>query len=188
MLRPLIALMLLGLCLSGSGCAMNRPVITGNPVFVPVQNEDLAWERTVDVIHDYFDIARENRILGSQPGIIETTYKIGASVLEPWHRDSHGLDNRLESTLQSIRRKAIISLIPAEGGYLVSVEVFKEIEDLPGAVNTTVGAATFHQEAPLRRDLDLVNSQSSASGWVPLGRDTVLEDDMLRRVQAAFSR
>jgi hypothetical protein len=188
MLRLIIALMLLGLCLSGSGCAMRRPVIAGNPIFVPARNEDAAWERTVDVVHDYFDIARENRILGSQPGIIETTYKIGASVLEPWHRDSYGLDNRLESTLQSIRRKAIISLTPADGGYLVSVEVFKEIEDLPGVANTTVGAATFHQQAPLRRDLDLVTGQSSPSGWVPLGRDQVLEDEILHRVQLAFSR
>src|SRR5258708_7937203 len=128
MFRPLITLILLGLFGSGSGCAMGRPAVAGNPIFVPARNEDSAWEGTVDVVHDYFDIARENRILGSQPGIIETRYRIGASVLEPWHHDSHGLNNRVESTLQSIRRKAIISLTPAEGGYLVSVEVFKEIE------------------------------------------------------------
>jgi hypothetical protein len=188
MFRPLIALILVGLCVSGSGCAMRRPVIAGNPIFVPAQNEDAAWERTVDVVHDYFDIARENRILGSQPGIIETRWRIGANVLEPWHHDSHGLDNRLESTLQSIRRRAFISLTPAEGGYLVSVEVFKEIEDLPGVANTTVGGATFHLASPLRRDLDLVTGQSSQSTWDPLGRDEVLENEMLRRVQSAFMR
>ena len=54
--------------------------------------------------------------------------------------------------------------------------------------STTVGAATFHQQAPLRRDLDLVTGQSSPSGWVPLGRDQVLEDEILHRVQLAFSR
>src|SRR5262249_36602087 len=148
MVRPLISLIVLGLCASGSGCAMGRPVIAGNPIFVPAQNEDVAWERTVDIVHDYFDIGRENRVLGSQPGIIETRYRIGASVLEPWHHDSHGLNNRVESTLQSIRRKAIISLTPADGGYLLSVEVFKEIEDLPGIANNTAGGATFHQAAP----------------------------------------
>jgi len=188
MFRALVSLLLLGLCGPLSGCAMRRPVVAGNPVFIPVANEDFAWERTVDVVHDYFDIARENRIVGSQPGIIETRYRIGASLLEPWHHDSHGFDNRLESTLQSIRRKAIVSMTPAEGGYLVGIEVFKEIEDLPGVANNTAGGATFSQTSPIRRDLDLVTGQSSPSGWVALGHDHILENEMVRRVQLAFSR
>jgi hypothetical protein len=188
MLRPLVTLILLGLCGSLSGCVFNRPMVAGNPVFVPAGNEDAAWERTVDVVHDYFDIGRENRMIGSQPGVIETRYRIGASLLEPWHRDSHGLENRLESSLQPIRRKAIVSVTPAQGGYLVGVEVFKEIEDLPGVANNTAGGATFSQTSPIRRDLDLVTGQSSPSGWIALGRDEILENEMLRQVQRAFSR
>jgi hypothetical protein len=188
MLRSLVSVLLVGLCGPLSGCAMGRPVVMGNPVFVPAGNEDAAWERTVDVVHDYFDIARENRIIGSQPGVIETRYRIGASLLEPWHRDSHGFENRLESSLQSIRRKAVISVTPAQGGYLVGIEVFKEIEDLPGIANNTAGGATFSQTSPLRRDLDLVTGQSSPSGWVSLGHDEILESEMLRRVQVAFTR
>jgi hypothetical protein len=188
MFRPLVTLMLLGLCGSLSGCVFNRPMVAGNPVFVPAGNEDAAWERTVDVVHDYFDIARENRMIGSQPGEIETRYRIGASLLEPWHRDSYGLENRLESSLQSIRRKAFISVTPAQGGYLVGIEVQKQIEDLPGVANNTAGGATFSQTSPIRRDLDLVTGQSSPSGWISLGRDEVLENEMLRQVQRAFSR
>jgi hypothetical protein len=188
MFRPLASLILLGLCGSLSGCVFSRPMVAGNPVFVPAGNEDAAWERTVDIVHDYFDIARENRMIGSQPGVIETRYRVGASVLEPWHRDSYGLQNRLESSLQSIRRWAVVRVMPAEGGYLVSVEVFKEIEDLPGVANNTAGGATFSQTSPIRRDLDLVTGQSSPSGWISLGRDEVLESEMLRQVQRAFSR
>jgi hypothetical protein len=140
------------------------------------------------VVHDYFDVARENRMIGTQPGVIETRYRIGASLLEPWHRDSHGLENRLESSLQAIRRKAIISMTAAQGGYLVGVEVFKEIEDLPGVANNTAGGATFSQTSPVRRDLDLVTGQSSPSGWIALGRDEILENEMLYQVQRAFSR
>lgn len=160
----------------------------GNPIFVPVGNEDAVWERTVDVVHDYFDIARENRMVGTQPGMIETRYKVGASLLEPWHRDSYGMRNRTESTLQSIRRRAMISVTPAQGGYFIGVEVMKEIEDLPGVANNTAGGATFSQSNPLRRDLDLVVGQSSPSGWVILGRDDVLEAEMLRQMQWAFTR
>jgi hypothetical protein len=187
MLRSLASLLLLGLCGLLSGCAVGRPVAVGNPVFIPAANEDFAWERTVDVIHDYFDIGRENRIIGSQSGIIETRWRIGASLLEPWHHDSQGFDNRFESTLQSIRRMAIISVTPAQGGYLIGIDVFKEIEDLPGVANNTAGGATFSQTSPIRRDLDLVTGQSSPSGWVPLGHDSVLENEMLRQVQLAFS-
>jgi len=188
MVRPLVILILLGLCGSLSGCVFSRPMVAGNPVFVPAGNEDAAWERTVDVVHDYFDIARENRMIGSQPGVIETRYRIGASLLEPWHRDSYGLENRLESSLQSIRRKAIISVTPAQGGYLVGIEVFKEIEDLPGVANNTAGGATFSQTSPIRRDLDLVTGQSSPSGWIALGRDEALENEMLRQMQRGCSR
>jgi hypothetical protein len=184
----LVSLLFLGLCGSTSGCAFSRPLVAGNPIFISAGNEDAVWERTVDVLHDYFDIARENRIVGSQPGVIETRFRVGASLLEPWHRDSHGLDNRVESTLQSIRRMARVSVTPAQGGYLIGVEVFKEIEDLPGVANNTAGGATFHQADPLRRDLDLVTGQSSPSGWVPRGRDTILENEMLRRMQLAYTQ
>jgi hypothetical protein len=188
MRRFLVSVLFLGLTGSVSGCAFSRPIVAGNPIFIPAGNEDAVWERTVDVIHDYFDVARENRIVGSQPGVIETRFRVGASLLEPWHRDSYGLDNRVESTLQSIRRMARVSVTPAQGGYLIGVEVFKEIEDLPGVANNTAGGATFHQADPLRRDLDLVTGQSAPSGWVPRGRDTILENEMLRRLQLAYTR
>ena len=189
MLRFLLSLLLVAWCGSISGCAFGRPpVVAGNPVFVPAGNEDAVWERTVDVVHDYFDLLRENRIVGTQPGVIETRWKVGSSLLEPWHRDSYGLRNRTESTLQSIRRKAMLSIAPAQGGYLIGVEIYKEIEDLPGVAYNTAGGATFSQANPLRRDLDLVVGQSSPSGWVGLGRDEVLESEMLRRLQWAFMR
>ncbi len=77
------------------------PVAAANPLFVSTQNEDLLWERTVEALEDFqFPIRKENRLAR----VIETDYKVGASVFEPWHGDSVGLANRLESTLQSVRR------------------------------------------------------------------------------------
>ncbi len=189
MFRFFASLILLCLCGLTSGCAFGRPpAVAGNPIFVPASNEDQLWERTVDVVHDYFDIARESRMVGSQPGVIETRYKVGSGILEPWQRDSYGLENRFESTVQSMRRMARISVTPAQGGYLVGIEVYKEIEDLPGVAYNTAGGATFPMSNPLRRDLDLVTGQSSPSGWVSRGRDEVLEAEMLRRMQWAYMR
>jgi hypothetical protein len=174
---------------AASGCAAGRPLAqAGNPVFVAAQNEEAVWERTVDVVHDYFEIARENRIIGSQPGVIETRPKVGASLLEPWHRDSQGLYNRTESTFQSIRRRGFVNITPTDGGYLIGVEVYKEIEDVPGGVNNTAGGATFQQNNPLQRDLDLVVDRAAPAGWIVKGRDPALENEISQRLLWEFSR
>jgi len=168
-----------------SGCALTRPpVAVSNPIFVPADNSEAVWERTVDVVHHYFEIDQENKL----NGVIETKPKVGASLLEPWHRDTRGFDNRLEASLQSIRRRGFVNITPTQGGYLVSVEVFKEQEDLPGLAANSAGAATFQTANPLQRDLNLVVGQSTPSGWIILGRDQRLEQAMLADLQATLSR
>ena len=153
-----------------------------NPVFVRANNPEEAWERTVDVVHDYlFDIERENKL----GGVIETRYKTGASVLEPWHPDSVGTVNRWQSTLQSIRRKAYIHFTPAQGGYLVGIEAVKELEDVPRAAGSA-GGATFLDNSPLQRDLNPVVGQATPSGWIRQGRDAALEQSMLRSINRRF--
>ncbi len=159
------------------------PPVT-NPVFIRANNSEEAWEQTVDVVHDYlFEIERENKL----GGVIETRYKTGASALEPWHPDSVGTANRLQSTLQSIRRKAFVHLTPAPGGYLVGVEAIKELEDVPRAA-AFAGAATFLDNSPLQRDLDPVVGQATPSQWITQGRDNELEQAMLRSINKRLGR
>lgn len=174
------------------GCALpwmsaSRLPPAGNPLLVAATNEEVLWERTVDVLHDFhFEMAGENRF----SRVIETEYRTGSGVLEPWHQDSVGLENRLESTLQSVRRKVFVRLIPDEAGrgYLVSVEAYKELEDLPGVAANSPGGATFQESTPLQRDLNLVVGQSAPSGWVPAGRDVALEQRLLQSLQIAYSQ
>lgn len=171
---------------SAGGCASMLPSSppAGNPVFVRANDGEFVWERTVDVVHDYmFEIHRENKL----DGVIETEYKTGSGVLEPWHRESVGLYERAESTLQSIRRKAYVSITPADGGYLIGVEAYKELEDVANAANSP-GAATFLDNNPLQRDLSLVVGQATPSGWISRGRDLLLEQAMLDDLRAAFGR
>lgn len=169
-----------------AGCHAYRgsPPQAANPVFVRANDGDFVWERTVDVVHDYlFEIRRENKL----DGVIETEYKTGSGILEPWHRESVGTYERVESTLQSIRRKAYVSITPAEGGYLIGVEAYKELEDVAGAANSA-GAATFLDNNPLQRDLNLVVGQSTPSGWISRGRDPLLEQRMIDDLRAAFNQ
>lgn len=158
--------------------------VAENPVFVPGGNMDVVWERTVEVLHDYqYPIARENKL----DGVIETGYTVGSGCLEPWRRDSVGFENRVESTLQSIRRRAVVSVTPTRGGFLVGVEVLKELEDLPGVAATSAGGATFQEGAPLQRDLNLVVGQSTPSGWISKGRDLAAEQDLLVKLSRSLA-
>lgn len=187
MLRHALFL-LLTLIVLALGCShAPRQAVTTPPapIFVAAASQDAVWERVVDVLHEYyFRLAREDR----QDGIIETEYKVGAGLQEPWHPDAVGFENRLEGTLQSIRRRVIVRIIPDEGGFMVSVEAFKELEDLEGLAANSAGGATFQEHTPLQRNLDVVVGQTAPSGWIPLGRDAALEHDMMRRLQIALSR
>jgi len=159
------------------------PEVLQNPILVRANNDNDCWERTVDLLHDYFEILRENRL----DGIIETRPKVGASLLEPWHKDSAGLKNRLESTLQSIRRRAFVSVTSTPEGYLVGVEVFKEMEDVPEGNGNSAGNATFQENRPLQRDLQTIVGKSESDGWVSLGRDARLEQRILVDLHREFS-
>lgn len=174
-----------------SGCAMPMRQAAAppasNPLFVQTNNEEMLWERTIDVLHTYlFEIEREDRF----GRVIETQFKVGSGVLEPWHHESVGLANRLESSLQSIRRKVLVYVTPAENGtgYFVTVEAVKQLEDLQGglAANST-GAATFSENKPLKRDLNYVVGQTRPSGWIPKGRDLLLEAEIISELRAAYS-
>ena len=183
--RPLaLCVCLLAVC----GCAPMRPgpqVAQGpssSTIYVPGTNDEALWERTVDVVHGYFDIARENKL----DGVIETQPKTGATIFEPWHRDSVTGYDRLESTLQSIRRRAVVTIRKDTAGYVVNIQVFKELEDVPGLAANSPGAATFQTSNPLQRDLNVVVGQTAPSGWIVVGRDEALERDMLASLQREF--
>ena len=173
-----------------SGCARIRapfepPIAMANPSFGSLTNDEVLWERTIDVLHGYqFEIAREDRF----SRLIETQYKTGSSVLEPWHKETIGLANRLESTLQSVRRRVSVSFLPAEQqpGYLMTVEAYRELEDVMGIAANSPGAATFQESRPLDVDLNPVVGQTAPSGWVPAGRDFDLEQSLLRSLSMSY--
>jgi hypothetical protein len=174
------------LAVVAAGCQTLRPasVPQSNPIQIGGSSYDQVWESTVDVLHEFqFAILRENRLSGE----IETEYKTGASLLEPWHRDAANFKERAEGTLQSIRRKVLVHIVQIDSGYLVSIEAFKELEDLVGLAANTPGDATFTPSAPLNRDLNQVVGQTAPSGWLSKGRDLPLEQAVLARLSERFA-
>jgi hypothetical protein len=188
--------------------AYNPPQITAtmvqtavpNPILVPVTDRDVAWDAIVDVVDDYFKIEREDRVrlVGDylNEGQIETFPLTGATLFEPWHGDSANFYERLESTLQSIRRKAMIRVIPDASGYLVDVTVLKELEDVARPMYATTGAAVFRHDNSVDRNTEPdpslgrqigdqprpVANAPQTSGWIGMGRDAALEQELLVRI------
>ena len=172
--------------------AMPPGLVAANPIHVPVGNHDLAWERIVDIVNNYFRVQREQRVqmVGQviTEGRIDTFPQTGATVLEPHRPDSVGRYNRWESTFQTIRRQAVVRVIPDETGYLVGIEVQKELEDLPRPEHATAGAATFRNDGSLpSQRFDEVSPTRFARHWIPLGRDTALEQQILQEISTCMS-
>ncbi len=185
----LAAIVALGVCLSNGGCAtplggQSQFIQPPAPIYVPAADSTRVWERIVEVLHEFhFTIAREDR----RAGVIETDTKPGASVLEPWHRDTVDRAQRWESTLQSIRRRVVVSFQPAgDGGNFIQVRVDKEIEDLPGPNTNAAGPATLSDNSTLQRNLDRVVGSSRESTWLPRGQDPALERVLTERIRAAL--
>jgi hypothetical protein len=176
-----------GLATQSGQLAGSDPNISRS-IFIPVTNEDLAWEVIVDVVDDYFRIDQENRVqqVGNvmTEGRIETFPQVGATLVEPNHLDSVGRYNLVESTFQSTRRRGEIRVIPQQGGWQVEAIVYKEFEDLPRPENATAGAGTYRFDSSLHSRLDEPVSRTKLSKfWIPMGRDCEIETAMLQDIQ-----
>jgi hypothetical protein len=167
---------------------------TGGPsqIHVPVANRDWTWEQIVDAVDDYFRIERERQVqlIGDvmTEGRIDVFPLVGATVLEPHRHDSVGRYNRWESTFQTIRRRAVVRVIPDASGYLIDVSVEKDLEDLPHPENSTAGAAVFRNDSslPTNRE-EPVSPTRLAGNWILLGRDPALEQRILADIQARLA-
>lgn len=177
-----------------SGCATTagwmpaslnrRNVVSPNPLVVPGADFETVWNKTIQVVDEYFDIAQENRLART----IVTQPMIGATLFEPWRGDSVNLQDRLESTLQTIHRYAKVDLRPAPtgNGWVVKVEVYKELEDMIKPDRQVGGRATFVNEFPVNRTREIVGPVPMPNGWIFRGRDHALEQMILARLREAL--
>ena len=146
---------LLGCIGEWRGPSQPVPVAYDNPAYIPITNPDQVWDGVTNVVSQYFRIEREDpvRMIGNTltRGRIDTFPMPGGTLLEPWYHDSANTYERLESTLQSIRRYAVVKVIPAEqtGGFWVDVAVFKELENVRQPEHATAASATFRSDASL---------------------------------------
>ena len=184
------AVALVGAILGQEGCSQGHPPrvsrilsprpMSENPLLVPSNDFEKVWTETVATVDRYFDIASENRLSGT----IITQPMAGGTIFEPWRGDSVGVSEKFESTLQTIRRFAIINVDRApNGGYLVKVQVRKEMEDLSKPDRQAAGRAVFNNDFPVNRTREVVGPVPVSSGWIPRGRDPNLEQTILAGIR-----
>ena len=171
------------------------PVAYENPVSIPIANYQLVWDGVEDIVKQNFRIkdgpdTYPVRLIGNTlyPGRIETFPMPGATYLEPWYHDSANDYERLESTLQSIRRYAVVKVIPAQnGGFWVDVAVFKELENLRQPEHSTAGSATFRTDASLASPIKPDQTLGVNQNWIPQGRDTAAEQRIIGQILDRFT-
>ncbi len=154
-----------------------------NPLFVAVDDREYFWNQLVDSMDDHFQIIQEDRVqaIGGilTEGRVETAYKLGSTFLEPWRSDSTQGYQRLNASLQTIRRRAIARVIPSPGGLLVELTVEKELEDLNRPEFSTIGqSAERHDGTQVRAD-KIQKQNTTTLGWIPQERDCDLEKRIL---------
>jgi hypothetical protein len=188
-----LALVASGFC---AGCAtgplIDNPAVVlpegqpvENPVYLPLgpQSYGMVFEKVLDIIDDYFEVAYSNRY----DGTITTFPRIAPGLGQPWKAGSPDFDQRLEATLQTIRHRAEVNIQPAdEGGFFVSVIVYKELEDLPRPVRSTAGAASFRSDNTVERQFEVIDPTIFESSWIPLGRNTQMEQAILAQLRSCL--
>lgn len=169
------------------------------PVEVPVSNPaqigpvdpEFLWQQVVDTVDDYFRIASEQRVRRDSSswleGRLETYPEVGATLFEPWRRDSTAGFERLQSTFQAIRRKANVRILPGPDGYLVDVQVIKEQEDVDQSQFATTGSAAVTHDGTIVRTDSVVRGLPITLGWFEVGRDSAMENRLIESIVGRIS-
>ena len=154
-----------------------------NPLTVPTSDFETVWNQTVAVVGKYFPIASENRLAGT----IRTDSQMTGTLIEPWSADTATMRDRIEATLQTYRRFALVHIEPAPtGGFLVRVEVMKELEDVAKPVSQPAGRAVFYNDFPVNRTREIVGAVPAPLGWIPEGHDFNMEQVILSGIRSAL--
>gem|GEM_PF-507812 len=184
-----------------SGCASAPPLDNPMPLSMPVLAEQPlvenpvlvspgmptpeayreVFERVVDVLSDYFELLPPN----PYDGRIVTLPRIAPGYEQFWKPGNPDPRGRLLATFQTVRQRAIAEIRAGErGGYLVFVQVERELEDLPRPTQARIGNAIFQESPTVDRRLEVVTPEISAeTGWFSIGRDYALEQQILRRIR-----
>ena len=163
-----------------------------NPVLINPKNTTATayaetFDKALDVLDDFFPIAYSNRY----DGRIVAEPVVAPGLERFWKPGSPDLYERALVTFQSYRYLCEVRIRAAEpAGYFVQVTVRKELRDYPTPAGPYTGttvfgdAGTVDREAFVVVDPDATRPVSNPfDRWIPKGRDTAMEQMILRKLQ-----
>ncbi len=179
------------IALRGPGPQQPIPVPVSNPTTVPPVEPDFLWRQIVDSVDDYFRIDVENPVRRTetlwQEGLLKTYPKISGTLFEPWNRDVAPGYERLQSTIQTIRRTATITVLPVENGYAIDIHVLKEQEDVDQSQFAAAGSSAQRHDGTIVRTENQVRQLPITLGWFEIGRDRELEQRLMANILGRIS-
>ncbi|CAN5426671.1 hypothetical protein BH10PLA2_BH10PLA2_27500 [soil metagenome] len=156
-----------------------------NPLWLPSGPNAYGaiFEKVEDVMNEYFEIRYSNRY----DGRIDTYPRIAPGLERPFKAGNPDFYGRLHATLQTIRHRSEVQIETAkDGGFFVKVVVYKELEDLARPIRSTDGAAAFRTNMTVERQYEVVEPFLLETTWIPLGRDTKIEQAILAQIKKCF--
>lgn len=145
------------------------------------------FDQVLDVVDDHFAIAYANRYEGRVVG----KPTIAPGYEQPWKPGSPDAYERTLATLQAYRYRCEVRIREADPtGYFVQVVVLKELKDYPAPGNPFTNRPVFQDGSTIDRDEFVIVDPNATSPlenasdrWIPKGRDTALEQAILRKLQ-----
>lgn len=192
----MVGVLVLLTCLLSTGCGhllyrLSSPPpdrFVPNPMPIPAVPDDFLQQQIVDSVDDYFEVHSEQLVQNRPSAILEgrvtTNYQVGSSIFEPWRKDSTEGFERLQSTLQSIRRRCVVFIRPQGRGYSVELVVQKELEDTDRSQSPGEAVGVSRHDGTLLQGEDRLDDNPVTVGWIPLGRDSGLEQRILQDILA----
>lgn len=161
-------------------------VPVANPISIGDTDPDFLWRQIVDSVDDHFRIESEQPVRRDDVQWLEgrlTTYpEVSGTILEPWRRDTARGFERLQSTFQTVRRTALVRVIPEPTGYQIRVEVKKEQEDVDQSQFAAAGAAAQRHDGTIVRNENQIRQFPVTLGWIEIGRDRDLERRIMENI------
>jgi hypothetical protein len=154
------------------------------------QNQDISTADLMEAAEDvltrmYFTIEKAD----VQNGLIRTRPLPGAQFFEFWRSDNVGSDNTLAANLHTIRRTVTLDIGQQDEQLHIGCEVQAQRLSLP---ERQVGSSAriygmFSQSSASLQRLKLNPEQKQEMAWIDMGRDSRLEEEILKRIQRIFN-
>lgn len=166
-------------------------VPVSNPARVGPLDPEFLWFQIVDATDDYFRIQNEQWVRRDNvqwlEGRLSSYPQVSGTSFEPWKNDTKRGFERLQSTIQTIRRTASVRVTPDETGYTIEVNVLKEKEDVDQAQSSTAGSSAQRHDGTIVRNENQQRTLPETLGWFEIGRDAELEQKIMQGILGRIS-